>query len=640
MISSQPQHSQYFSRPQYFARVTSSHLACGLSPSAIALHYWGLIQRAAGIPFVFEMSKWQSGTSQYRRNGRAYSRATFYRAMKELIDRGLMEVFMADRGKVEAAFYHPTTGASGGCLKNETENLKTETTPIYRDPEKKCVSEKKFENDFWREEEEVPQASFCPQDQSESLADSQSIDEDKLSAAPDFAKKPQFLPSLRKHSKEAIAAAAQTVREMGSLCDSQIAVFLYSLKHPTWRPLRYMTNAAAAFERRWHQDAKKAEATYQERREADRPNRKRRRFVIPTGPWLNEKGQLREDFMDWCVQEWMAKFSVGKELGNHRRKSGIKGDIFAYFKNDPSRLDEMWAAYVEDCIDVVNGLVRLAQNQALKSSDKEEFVRAATAIKANADDPDPDELDSVYERSVGFMDTIAQLEGRISGGAPEAPSRAIASRSIPPEERVDALEGRDASNSIPTTVVDAAVESGDRACQGGTNEPCDSRCSPASLQTTAEAGAPPERTIFTPADRDVPKAITTPRNPAIAEIVERMRMKGRGVDPDRAVDAESEAIDPEAQALVLGGINAIAGRSATFSRPISPEEKSEESRGKMRSDSIGTSAETLSALETRAREGEEFIAQRKAELLERLEKEYGSGDRDDLKDDPYGGLDW
>jgi len=70
-------------------------------------------------------------------------------------------------------------------------------------------------------------------------------------------------------------------------------------------------------------------------------------FVIPTGPF-NEKGQLREDFMDWCVQEWMAKFSVGEELGTHRRKSGIKGDIFAYFKNDPSRLDAMWAAYVED----------------------------------------------------------------------------------------------------------------------------------------------------------------------------------------------------------------------------------------------------------------------------------------------------
>ncbi|MGL5194482.1 MAG: hypothetical protein ACRC8Y_12930, partial [Chroococcales cyanobacterium] len=176
--------------------------------------------------------------------------------------------------------------------------------------------------------------------------------------------------------------------------------------------------SAPKFDQEWRDRTEESRQTYRERRTGERPARQRRKFLIPDGPWLNEKGQLRDDFMNWCLDQWVAKFKIAPDSG--RSRDDVAGDVFKYFVNDPARLDERWACYCQECSRHIENSMLLLENDQLKQQDKDRFVRAAIALKANAEDPDADETDPVHLQAIALVTRINQVSPKILGGESEA----------------------------------------------------------------------------------------------------------------------------------------------------------------------------------------------------------------------------
>lgn len=702
----------------FFARVTTSHLACGLSPSSIALHQWGLIRSPAGTNFIFDLQEWQEATSKFRPNQKPYSRSTFYRAARQLTEAGLMEVLMADRGKIQVTFFHPQTQSQSGCRKNETASLKNETTPIYREKEIKSVcgaSEKNLEGppeegieeatpDFWVEPTELEQTS---------LENPTPLEKGKYSAAapPEFIGQDLWHLIIRSYPAEAITRAWENVKALGSRCRDAIAVFMYSLKFPGWEPM-----SAFNFEADFQERAQAGAIAYQSRPKfasGKRPKRVRKTYTIPKGPWMHKTGEdengedileLRPDFMDWAVKQWISKHRRDPNCG--QSVHDVAGDVFAYFANRSDRLETRWECYVAECSGHVKNVMFLLKNEMLKPEDKERFVRSAIIVKAHADDPEGIPEESTFRNAKALIRQIAAIAPALLAQAVREDSFPLAI--APAVEPVVAEEE-------PAKVVSkdwwGDWEESEVAHTRFIPEPEDkaevSRCEQMQKMEEWESAIaqlpdplPPAIDVTPPVvEAVIPEPEVTPQppeviqkaqptNPRIAEIMQKMKAKkgvesspGAIVPQNLGVENQQPDIpqftNPDAQRLILEGISAIASKSSSFSKPLSPDELLNGHQNEVDQDLVEVNAAILEIMqmeetlrecdrlqmliekkaeleeekddvasqicqhqEEKERYGEEWFAERKQAMLRQFRQIYSSPTPPDLLNDPYGGLDW
>jgi hypothetical protein len=700
----------------YFARVTANHLACGLSPSAIALHQWGLIRSPAGTIFTFDLPEWQAATSRFRPNQKPYSRSSFYRAASQLTEAGLMEVLMADRGKIQVSFFHPETQAQSSCRKNETASLKNETTPIYREKEIKsvCGASEKI---FWRSPEErieeaTPDFRIEPTELEQAPAENPTpLEKDKYSAAapPEFIGQDLWRLVIRSYPAEAITRAWENVKSLGSRCRDAIAVFMYSLEFPGWEPM----SAANKFEDRFQERAytsgiaRQSQPTFTGK---SRPNRVRKTYTIPNGPWMHKTGErngedileLRPDFMDWAVKQWIAKYRRDTNCGQSTQD--VAGDVFAHFANHPERLEIRWECYLAECSGHVKNVMLLLEHELLKPEDKERFVISAIIVKAHADDPEGLPGESVFENAKALIRQIATT-------APALLAEAAREDSFLP---AIAPADEPAVKEEPPKVVNkdwwGDWEESDVAHTRFIPEPEDkadvSRCEQMHRQEEWESAivqlsdplppaidvTPPvvEAVVSEPEITPMPHEVVQkaqPTNPRVAAIMQKMKAK-KGVEVSEAIvcqnlDAEIQPpaipqfVNPDAQRLVLEGVAAIASKSSSFSKPLSPDELLKGYQNEVAQDLVEVNAAIAGIMqmeeslregdrlqmliekkaqleeekddvvsqirqrqEEKERHGEEWFAKRKQEMLRQFRQIYSASTPADLLSDPYGGLDW
>jgi hypothetical protein len=66
--------------------------------------------------------------------------------------------------------------------------------------------------------------------------------------------------------------------------------------------------------------------------------------AIPDGPWLNDAGEFRPDFVDWIAKRWKSSFSNRANQEDWE----IRVDVFAYLRK-PGKLIPEWVSFENAC---------------------------------------------------------------------------------------------------------------------------------------------------------------------------------------------------------------------------------------------------------------------------------------------------
>jgi hypothetical protein len=623
----------------FFAKITESHEFLRLHPCAANLYRYGLRLAPAGTEIEFEVSDWQDYTAETRPTEIPYSSRQFYRAKKELENAGVLQIVRRSTNWVKAIFNHPETRSVSDSAKNGRACDKNGNTPLYREIRDLVCGETKFLEGSSQEEESPLELSVesqhLGQDPSGNPKDS-GLGKYSAAARPEFLNSDMWAFVLRTYPAEAIKRAWENVLSLGDRLRDAVAVFMYSLKFPQWDPKM----SATKFDKEWRDRAEESRQTYRERRAGERPARQRRKFLIPEGPWLNEKGQIRDDFMNWCLDQWVAKFKIAPDSG--RSRDDVAGDVFKYFVNDPSRLETDWSQYCQECSRHIENSMLLLENDLLKPDDKTRFVRAAVALKANAEDPEADETDPAYLKAIALIDRINQASPKILGGES---SEAIAITKQAPQLEPSEQDSPVAHPSTRTVDVSTVAI------------PAQQEIEPTNL----------------PESEPLP---TAPANARIARIMDAVRLKAAQAIQNPGPESETFATSPPAKDLEisqeqmwvnrdrLAKLMGKLDKSSQIQKPLSPEQQREAEITSLNSDlewierEIAQSGdageiarlrmqreevrdrkkaierETALAREQLQREQEEEFSRRKAEALRRLNAFNQS------IGDPFGGLDF
>lgn len=77
----------------------------------------------------------------------------------------------------------------------------------------------------------------------------------------------------------------------------------------------------------------------------------------PPGPWLNDAGELRPDFIDWIASQWRKSFPNRATQTDWQ----IRGDVFKHLQK-PGKLTPAWVSFENDMGDRAKKLDFAAQN--------------------------------------------------------------------------------------------------------------------------------------------------------------------------------------------------------------------------------------------------------------------------------------
>lgn len=294
----------------------------------------------------------------------------------------------------------------------------------------------------------------------------------------------------------------------------------------------------------------------------------------------------------------------------------------------------------------------LLENDQLKQQDKDRFVRAAIALKANAEDPDADETDPVHLNAIALVTRINQVSPKILGGESEAigitkriPERTDKSDISHCEMLQKVEEWEQALIPLPAPIVTVEV-------------------------STLETPAPQriEPTVLSQSETQSTASV----NPKIARIMDAVRLKAKSTPQTAVPESESVSTSPAPLDLSLSPEQMASNRdrlarlmenldkSSQIQKPLSAKEQHEsemaslnsdlewiersisqaddageiarlrDQREKVRDRKKAIEREKALAREQLQREQEEAFSKRKAKMLQEFYRQQ----------DPFGGLGW
>ena len=122
-----------------------------------------------------------------------------------------------------------------------------------------------------------------------------------------------------------------------------------------------------------------------------RPPTPRPKYLIPDGPWLNDRGQLHGGLLRWKAKQWQKSANFGyKDM----HVDEVIGCIFSHYVSSPEKLAVDWETYAQICKQHLKAVEqRLEAGIEIPQIEQQELAEKAEAIVYQPEEamiaPDP-----------------------------------------------------------------------------------------------------------------------------------------------------------------------------------------------------------------------------------------------------------